>query len=239
MSDDRWKTTDYHATITPRGSSGMMQAHIELRPHSAFSILANADYDYWIAHRMRALGLVGGSLLVSRENPLEWRRHTSWCQILEAAEVFQVHDDYLEEMVDWLTTHPICQAKLNAMGVAVLINNADALMQRHYVLCSNTDAYAMVADAWKDAAAKVTFPLLHGGRSLSRVPFGGTFRNPLVTLKQYDPASQADLELARTAYIFDYPKYIAGQTKRVDFDTEVSVDEMSVVDYCSDGSGAR
>ncbi len=73
-----------------------------------------------------------------------------------------------------------------------------------------------------------------------KTPVGGSFRNPMVTTRRYKPASLADVELARIAYNCDYPKYLAGQTKpAVEFDTEVSVDELSVVDYVGDDSGAR
>jgi hypothetical protein len=241
MSEDPWKKpSDYLATVVSEGHSGMVRADITPGPWSAVCSMVDPDSDYWIAHRMRVAGLRHGSLLVAREDPLLWRRYENWCQILEAEEAFLVPPEHVPEVADWLQNHPGCQAELIAMDVAVMIRNADAIEQTYYVLCRNTDAYAVVADAWKDAPMKVAFPLLHGRGPLSRKPIGGSFRNPLVLAKGYKPASMTDLELARIAYNTDYPGYLPGKTTpAVQFDTEVSVDEFAVVDYVPNGSGDR
>ena len=121
----------------------------------------------------------------------------------------------------------------------MLIGDASVVETTHYVTCDDTDSFARFADQWKDTLG-IAFPRLHGGHILTREPVGGSFRNPAVIGKRLAPASLADVELARICYNRDYPEYLIGQTEpAVNFDGEVSVDEMAGVDYASDGSGGR
>jgi hypothetical protein len=189
--------TDYNVQLEP-AANGWMTATI--LPHGATSRLSHEADLREIADHMRSLGLPDGSVFISQDDPLTWRRFDSFMQIIEADESFSVEEGHRAEISQWLQDHPDCNAEIRTMTGHLLIANADGPVSVDYLHFETSDDLAQFADHWRTFPTKVRFPA-NLRRQMER-----SYRNPLIA-RGYQPATMADIEMARIAYNPDNPHY--------------------------------
>ena len=82
----------------------------------------------------------------------------------------------------------------------LLIANADAPLSVDYLHFETSDDLAQFADHWRSFPTKLRLPA-NPRRQMERI-----YRIPLI-VRGYQPATMADIEMARIAYNRDYPRY--------------------------------